>query len=71
MKEVTKKEFYKIIYDNKLDVRPVPMGNYPYTTIWKLKDGRIWGKTEPTDIDYKKFPKYPFYEEHYYIVETC
>ncbi len=71
MKEVTKEEFYKAIYDNKLDVIPSPTGDKsPYTTIWKLRNGCVWGKKVPTDKDHKRFPKYPFYEEHYYIVET-
>lgn len=46
MKEVTKEYFYSKI--GKLDVTVYPIGNFPYTTEFKLRNGRIVGKTVET-----------------------
>ena len=43
--ELTEKQFYKVIYDNELDVHPWPIGEWPYTSLWKLRDGRVVAKS--------------------------
>lgn len=42
-KEVTKDEFYKIV--GPLDATLSTLGNYPYTTEFKLRYGRLIGKS--------------------------
>ena len=69
MIEVTKEEFYKRIEDEKLDLVYEPIGQkVPYTGIFKFRDGRIWGKKIPSEVDSKKYPEYPWYIEHWYIL---
>jgi hypothetical protein len=48
MCEVTKEEFYDLIYAQKLDVHPYTRDvyNYPYTSDWKLRNGQLWGVSE-------------------------
>ena len=46
MQEVTKEEFYKVI--GKLNVHPYPVGNYPYTSIFKTPEGYERGRA----VDY-------------------
>jgi hypothetical protein len=43
MKYTSKAEFFKAM--NPLDVHPHPQGPYPYTTLWKLRCGRLIGKS--------------------------
>lgn len=69
MKEVTKEEFFKRIEEEKLDlVVSVEGHKSPYTGIFKFRDGKVWGKNVPSEVDSKKYPKYPWYVEHYYIM---
>lgn len=46
LKQVTKEEFWKIIFDGKLDVHPVILdGPYPYTSVFKYRrDGVEFGR---------------------------
>ena len=69
MKEVTREEFYKRIEDEHLDL-VVSVEGYksPYTNVFKFRNGQVWGKVIPTEEDSKKYPKYPWYENHYYIM---
>ena len=67
MKEVTKEEFFKRIEDEKLDLVVSPVVNYPFTNEFKFRNGQVWGKVIP-EMGRKKYPKYPWYEEHYYIM---
>lgn len=64
MRQVTKDEFYKIIYDGKLDVcvgRPI--GNYPYTTDFKFRNGNLFGRV----VDKYESPefKWPVISEYF------
>ena len=68
MKEVTKKEFYKRIEEEKLDLVVSCVGNHPFTDEFKFRSGIVWGKIVPSEVDSKKYPKYPWYVEHYYIM---
>ena len=68
MKEVTKEEFYKRIEDEKLDLVVSCVGKYPFTDEFKFRNGMVWGKIVPSEVDSKKYPKYPWYVEHYYIM---
>ena len=68
MKEVTEKEFYGRIKKERLDLVVSIEGNYPYTEIFRFRDRSIWGKMVPSEVDSKKYPEYPWYVEHYYIV---
>lgn len=69
MKEVTKEEFYGIIEKEKLDVCPKPIGQKsPFTVIFKFRNGEVWGKIVPSEVDSEKYPKYPWYVNHYYIM---
>lgn len=45
-KEVTKDEFHVSI--GRQDVHPYPVGRWPYTSEWRLRDGRVIGLT----VDY-------------------
>lgn len=45
MKEVTKDEFYNIIYTQKLDiVATFENDRFPYTQIHKFRNGKLFGK---------------------------
>lgn len=44
MRQVTEEEFYHIVNANKLDVCPQIVGKYPYTSIFKYRDGREFGR---------------------------
>jgi len=69
MKEVTKEEFFKRIEDEKLDLVYNPIGQKsPFVGEFKFRDGRIWGKKIPSEVDSKKYPEYPWYIERYYIL---
>ncbi len=69
MREVTEKEFFKEIEEKKLDVCPNPIGETsPYTSEFKFHSGKLWGKIVPSEVDKKKYP-YPWYINHYYIME--
>jgi len=46
--KVPEDEFYKQIYDLKLNVHPHSMGNYPYTTEFRFPSGQVWGKIMPS-----------------------
>lgn len=62
MENVTKSEFYRIIYDRNLDVTPYAVGRFDNKTggtmHWKLKNGELFGvtrdlspfETNPTDF---------------------
>lgn len=67
MKEVTKEEFFKRIRDEKLDVVVSCVGEPPFTTEFKFRNGEVWGKVVP-EKDPNKYPKYPWCVEHYYIM---
>lgn len=49
MKLVSKTEFYRIIYDQALDIHPQAVGRYDNkagaTMHWKLKSGELFGIT--------------------------
>lgn len=48
MREVTKEEFFKPIYDGGLDVHPEITTRFPYTSVWRFhrQIGRpVFGKT--------------------------
>lgn len=68
MKEVTKDEFYGIIEKEGLDLVVSCIGGHPFTTEFKFRNGQVWGKIVPSERDHKKYPKYPWYVEHYYIM---
>ncbi len=48
--QVTQKEFYKVIYENKLDVHPrvvVPtLKNRHHVSVWRMKGGSLFGWTK-------------------------
>ena len=50
MREVSKKEFYKFIYDNKLDVHPYIVSDWDdeigYKKVWKYRNGNIMGRSQ-------------------------
>ena len=64
MKEVTKEEFYKAIYDGKLDVHPYPEGDFPYTSEFRFKNRNVWGKAVDEWTDGIK-NKRPIITKHY------
>lgn len=43
-REVTKEEFYTAI--GGLDVTPYPTGVWPYMSLWKTRNGSVYGKAE-------------------------
>lgn len=49
MRQVTKDEFFRVIYSGGLNVHPTPEGNYPYTSVWKYLShgnyGQVFGKS--------------------------
>jgi hypothetical protein len=45
-REVSRDEFFEVI--NKLDVHPTPIGRYPYTSLFKMRDGRVVAKIVDT-----------------------
>ena len=49
MIKVSKKEFYRRLFELSINVNPDPKGSYPYTTEFKTPSGRVWGKTVPVD----------------------
>ena len=53
MKMTNKAEFYKIIYDQALDVHPCAVGKYEngagYIMHWKLRNGELFGITRNLD----------------------
>lgn len=59
MKKVSKKEFWDHI--NKLDVHPSIVGPFPYTSIFKHRDGRETGKI----VETKESGKYPYKKEYF------
>jgi len=69
MTEVSKAEFYKRIADEKLDLVVSVEGNKsPFRNVFKFRDRRVWGEMIPSEVDSKKYPEYPWYVEHYYIM---
>ena len=66
MKVVTKEEFYNIM--NPLDVCvSVEDGcNYPYTTLFKMRNGKLIGKVKSTDKDEQGNRIYP--EKQTYLI---
>jgi len=42
-KEVSKEHFFITV--GLMDVRPVAVGEWPYTSLWKTRDGNIVGKS--------------------------
>lgn len=67
MERVTKEQFYAEIREKHLDVCPRAIGNYPFTSEFKFRNGMLWGIVKRTKLDPKKYPRYPWYEEEYYI----
>lgn len=67
MEQVTKEQFYAEIREKELDVCPRAIGDYPYTSEFRFRNGGLWGIVKPTERDPKKYPRYPWYEEEYYI----
>ena len=60
MNEVTKKKFYEVI--NPLDVVLQTIGDYPYTTIFKLRHGQEVGRVVGS---YPKGKIYPVIQTYY------
>lgn len=54
MKAISKKDFYNII--GKMDVIIDVKGNYPFTTMFKLRNGNVVGKS--VDVLNKKESNY-------------
>jgi hypothetical protein len=53
MVQVTKDQFYGVIYQQRLDVFPrsrVEAGEYPWPTDWNFRSGALFGIDYPTDI---------------------
>lgn len=67
MEQVTKEQFYAEIREKKLDVCPRAIGDHPYTSEYRFRNGVLWGIVKPTERDPKKYPHYPWYEEQYFI----
>ena len=67
MEQVTKEQFYAEIREKKLDVCPHAVGDYPFTSEFKFRNGALWGIVKRTERDPKKYPRYPWYEERYFI----
>lgn len=42
-KEITKDEFFSTV--GQMDVHPWPVGDWPYTSLWKTRSGTIAGKS--------------------------
>lgn len=57
MEEVTKKQFYSFV--GALDIHPKPIGNYPYTSLWKTQYGVVRAKT--INFEDKGQPKTKYY----------
>jgi len=53
MKTVTKGEFFKVICP--LDVTPYPVGNFPYTTHWKLRNGQLVGVSKAISVNESEY----------------
>lgn len=63
MEEITKEQFYKVIYEMNLNVHPYPRGEYPYTTYWEFPNRQLFGLTkEQNTVDGKRV--YPNIEQY-------
>jgi len=53
-KKVTRDAFFKII--GPLDVHPTPLGDWPYLSVFKTRDGKVmgWSKLDK----HEKFDQY-------------
>ena len=49
---VSQEQFFATV--GQMDVHPTPIGNYPYVSEWKLRDGRVVGLSKP-DLAYASF----------------
>ena len=47
--KVTVEEFFKIIYDKKLDVIIKLTGEHPYKSTFRFRNGELFGWIEPGD----------------------
>jgi len=64
MKEVTKDDFYQVI--GPLNVMVSTIGDYPYTSEFRLKDSNILiGRVIPR----KESSTYPYFINHYYLYD--
>jgi len=45
MREATKDEFYSALYKDGRDI--MPSNEFPDHTLWKLKNGGVWGWSVP------------------------
>ena len=68
MKEVTKEQFYGIIYDQKLDVMPHSRRDFnepTRVTDWNNRDRSTFGKSEQHTTDANGTYIYPHIEKFY------
>jgi hypothetical protein len=63
--ELSKENFFNNIKENKLDVIINSIGNWPYTTMFKYRSGKIFGKI----VDYIDNAKKYSTKSKYYIFE--
>jgi len=64
LREVTRAEFYASM--GPLDVDPIPQGGQDQASIWRLKTGRVVGKTCNVLNEHSR-TKYPL-EQKYYLL---
>lgn len=72
MTEVTKEQFYAIIYEQKLDVCPYSRGEFNnpvWVTDWNYRNRSIFGRSEQHTTDSKGHNIYP-YVEKYFITDA-
>lgn len=48
MKTITRDEFFQQIDDKKLDLCVSCVGNWPYTSEFRFRNGQLWGKIVTT-----------------------
>lgn len=66
MKEVTKEEFYNIMNPLDVCVSVEDVYAYPYTTLFKMRNGKLMGKVKSTDKDEHGNRIYP--EKQTYLI---
>lgn len=58
MRKITGSEFWQHVMEAKIDVHPSIVGKYPYTSIFKTRDGVEVGRIVSTVINDEKVTEY-------------
>ena len=62
MREVSKDEFYREIFDFDLNVQPSAQGDdYPWINEFRFPNGRVWGKEIPVVGENGRALRYEYY----------